>query len=521
MPEPALAAPRDERIRQIVAAILRIADRNFDTGLIPSPRRDETDAIIVGINAMATELAHVYADLDARVAERTALLERAGAELEVMAYTDPLTRLSNRSALMRGISHALDAHRRGEAAPVLMLLDLDAFKRINDTLGHAAGDEVLVAVGERLRGGVRPGDQISRLGGDEFAILLAGGCPSPMDLGRRLVRAINEESLVGGVALTLGASLGIAEAGTDHDPDQLLLEADTAMYEAKRSQRGKVKSFEPYMLHERRALAAMIAELRHALGAAQIFPAFQPIVDLTTGRWIGAEALCRWERPGHGLVEPRVFLQQAEDAGLLPELTATLLNSALEQLARWRSADLVPEDFAVHLNVSSPELHALGFPDMIRDALRAHGVPPRSLALEITEHRLMSGDTLDRYSLLALQQMGVSVHIDDFGTGYSSISYLSRLPIAGAKVDMELVKDIVADPRQRALLAAVRSLLDACALECIVEGVESAEQVRVLADLGFDRAQGFHFGRPATGTEFVVQLSAQAPPDSPMSGPPA
>ncbi|MFB0833942.1 putative bifunctional diguanylate cyclase/phosphodiesterase [Arthrobacter halodurans] len=496
----------DARIEQIVGAILGIADGRFDTGLEPGPCRDEIDAIMVGINSMASELERTYRDLDERVAERTALLEQARDKMQVLAYSDPLTGLANRTALIREIEHSLDRHRRGERAPVLMLLDLDAFKSINDTHGHAIGDRVLQIVAERLRSGLRDGDVIARLGGDEFAVLLAQGTPRPLELGRRLLQLINTEVDVQSIPVSPGASMGIAEATPGHDADLLLQEADTAMYVAKQQIRDKVQEFEPFMLYERQQRAALLADLRKALGTSEIYPVYQPIVDLATGGWVGAEALVRWRHPERGVVMPLQFLELAEEAGLLPRLTDQVLNAALGDLARWRSAGVVPDSFVVHVNVTPAELHMLNFPDLIRTALRRHGLPPESLGVEITEHNMLSGDSLDRYSLLALDRMGVHTNIDDFGTGYSSISYLNKLPVDGVKLDRSIIDGIPNDTQQLDLVEAVFGLINACGLECIVEGVETAEQSEALVRMGFRHAQGYFYCRPIPAAELEAGL---------------
>ncbi|MFJ6416693.1 putative bifunctional diguanylate cyclase/phosphodiesterase [Paeniglutamicibacter sp. NPDC091659] len=498
----------DPRIDQIVAAILKIADMDFDTGLRPGPRRDEIDAIIMGINAMASELKLTYTTLDHRVEVRTSMLEKARDQMELLAYTDPLTQLANRSALMRDIEIALQDLEDGGPAPILLLLDLDAFKSINDTHGHAVGDHVLRELSARLRSSVRSQDLIARLGGDEFAVLLRSQDHGAFELGQRIVRTVNEQMVVDGISLAPGASLGIAVAVAGQDADRLLLEADTAMYTAKQSRTSKVHEFEPYMLFERQQKAIMVADLRKALGTEQILPHYQSLVSLQDEIILGAELLVRWERPEYGLTPPGEFLAVAEEAGMMGAITEQLLDEALKDVSRWRTLGLVDDDFTVHLNVSSRELHLLGFPDIIRDALRRHGLPASTLALEITEDKLMTGDRLHKYTLLALRQMGVEVYIDDFGTGYSSISYLRQLPVAGVKIDKSLVDDADTDPQQEKLLMAVSYLIEACELACVVEGVETRGQADKLREMGFEYAQGYLFGKPMSSEDFTALLSA-------------
>lgn len=502
MTEPWTPERDDDRIPRIVDAILRIADMDFETLLRPSSQRDDIDAIIMGINAMAGDLEATYSTLDCRVAERTRQLEAARDQMELLAYADPLTRLANRSALTKEIKATLAEIGAETSAPLLMLLDLDAFKAINDTYGHTVGDKVLCQLAERLRGCVRSGDIVARLGGDEFAILVRAPEHHALVVGRRIVAAMNQEMIIDGIQFRPGASLGIAKASPDHSPESLVLEADTAMYVAKRSATENVVEFEPFMLFERREKADMLLDLRQGLGTKQFFPAYQAVISLDNEGIIGAEALVRWHRAGHGLMRPDQFLPAAEEAGMIGELTEYLLDRTLNDVKGWRTAKLVDDDFKVHLNVTSRELHDLGFADVVRTALRRHGLPAKVLALEITENRLMSGDNLHRYTLLALAKMGVEVFIDDFGTGYSSISYLQQLPVTGAKIDKSLVDAIATDPKQEAFLRAISDLIAACDLQCIVEGVESAEQSAKLKDMGFSTVQGFHYARPVDAAVF-------------------
>ncbi|WP_411730556.1 putative bifunctional diguanylate cyclase/phosphodiesterase [Paeniglutamicibacter sp.] len=496
----------DPRIRQIVDAILRIADMDFGTLLQPSRQRDEIDAIIVGINAMVGELQGAYSTLDRRVSERTHMLEIARDNMTKMAYTDQLTQLANRSALVREVDSAIEGIGEGQTAPILLLLDLDAFKSINDTYGHDMGDKMLRNLAARLSASVRSEDFVARLGGDEFAVLIPMPEHGAMEIGQRIVSAMNEIMIIDGIHLSPSASLGMVRAEANDAADQLLIEADTAMYVAKRSNTEKVVEFEPYMLHERRQRAQMITDLQSALGNNEFIPVYQGLHSLDGEGVLGAEALVRWQRKGHGLIGPGEFLHVAEESGMIGQLTECMLHRSLADLAGWRALGIVDAEFKVHLNVTSRELHHLGFPDLIRAALRLHDLPANVLALEITENRLMSGDNLHQYTLLALRNMGVEVFIDDFGTGYSSISYLRQLPVAGVKIDRSLVQDIAIDTKPQRFLRAIFDLINACDLQCVVEGVETSGQSDQLKAMGFGTVQGFLYGRPLEAKGFAEVL---------------
>lgn len=519
MIEPGLAGSGEPRLSQIVEAILRIADMDFETLLVPSPQRDEIDAIMVGINTMAAELAATYTTLDYRVEDRTRKLAAARDQMERLAFTDPLTGLANRSALILEIEKTAAGLEQDTAAPIVMLLDLDAFKSINDNYGHAVGDKVLCRMAERLRGCVRTEDVVARLGGDEFAVLIRMPEHGAMGVGQRIAAAMNEDMVIDDIHLSPGTSLGLVRATAGRAADQLLLEADTAMYAAKRSPRENVVEFEPFMLFERQQKAEMIANLRSALGTEEFIPAYQALVYLEDERISGAEVLVRWQRPGHGLMAPGEFLPTAEEAGMVGELTQYLLHRALRDVKQWREQGLVDDDFKVHLNVTSRELHQLEFADLVRAAVRQHDLPACILSIEITEDRLMSGDSLHQYTLRALRAMGVEVFIDDFGTGYSSISYLRQLPVSGVKIDKSLVADIAEDSRQVVFLRAIADLINACDLKCVVEGVETVEQSARLKAMNFKTVQGYLYGRPVVAAEFAKLLSARALAADPAAGP--
>lgn len=486
----------DPRIQEIVDAILKISAGDFSTELRPSMRRDDIDAIMVGIQAMAVRLTSTYEELDQRVQQRTALLESARDRLEILAYTDQLTSLANRAALLRAMESHLDSLRRNEPPATLFLLDLDSFKPINDTHGHNAGDRVLQEIARRLEASIRPGDLAARLGGDEFAILARVDVSEARALGLRLLKVLNRPVDIEAATITPGGSIGFCPAHQSLRAGDWLECADTAMYVAKRDPKHKVQQFEDYMLFERHRKARLSSDLRSALDCEELYPAYQPILDGETGTEIGVEALARWEHPQLGVLSPAIFLPLAAESGLMGRLTRHLLRCALEELQRWRQDGAVPEDFRVQVNVTPEELSDLAFPDMINELLRDYRIPPECLVIEVTEDRYISGDRLELYSLHALRAQGVRVFIDDFGAGYSSFGYLSKLPVAGVKIDRSITQGIDTDPRQCAVMKSVLDLAAACELECIVEGVETQQQAQALKHIGTPNTQGYLYGRP-------------------------
>ncbi|MGR6900041.1 EAL domain-containing protein [Glutamicibacter sp. V16R2B1] len=489
-------AEMDPRIQDIVDSILKIAGGDFAVSLRPSQQRDDIDAIMVGIKAMANRLSGTYEELEQRVRQRTHLLESARDKMEVLAYTDPLTSLANRAALMRELASQLDAAHRAEPVSTLFLIDLDDFKPINDIHGHNAGDRVLQEVATRLRQSVRPGDLATRLGGDEFAILARVDASAAKTMGQRLLQVLREPVEVGPANITPGGSIGFCVGHESLTAEQWLECADTAMYVAKRDPKEKVQQFEDFMLYERHRKALLSTELRTALASGQIHPAYQTVISVEDGAEVGVEALARWEHPELGELSPADFLPLAAESGLLSQLTTRLLDCALADLGQWRRGQRVSEDFRVQVNVTPSELTDLAFSDKVTQKLREHEIPPECLVIEVTEERYISGDRPELYSLRALRELGVRVFIDDFGAGYSSFGYLSKLPVAGVKVDRSITIGVDSDPKQRAVMQAVLDLAVACGLECIVEGVETEAEAAVLRTLGAHCLQGFLFGRP-------------------------
>ncbi|WP_212754486.1 putative bifunctional diguanylate cyclase/phosphodiesterase [Nakamurella aerolata] len=500
----------DQRMAQVLQLIVDLATGRLDARLEPSHAHDELDAVITGINMLAEELQEVYGDLESRVAERTQMLRQAQSELERLALRDPLTGLANRSLVGDRIAQALAWGERGARFPAVLLLDLDGFKTINDSLGHTAGDAVLVEVARRLSTVARPMDTVARLGGDEFALVIPDTTAEQAEeVAAAALESLKEPLLVHGRSVWALASIGIRVGAAGETTDMLLRDADTAMYEAKTSGRGRAMVYQESMHSMVQRRLRVVSELGSAIRSSELRLVYQPIVDLASGRTVAVEALVRWHHPHRGLIMPDDFIPVAEDSGLVVDLGYWVAEAAIKQVSEWQSL-LDDDDFRVYLNVSPVELRRPGLSEYLRDNLERFGVPTNRLALEISETALMSQDVAGLLALKGIEELGVSLEIDDFGTGYSSIAYLRQLPVDTVKVDRSLITEVTDDPRQRVFVGAVLQLIHSVGCRAVVEGVEEREQAEVLFDLGCERAQGFYFGRPMSPEAMTSRLALQA-----------
>lgn len=500
----------DPRLSQLLDGIVRLASGDLQSRIEVSPARDELDAIIMGTNLLAEDLQIIYEELEQRVEVRTQLLHEAHREMQKMAMQDPLTGLANRSALLAALKSSRDGDDGLPTQPVVLLLDLDAFKSINDTLGHAAGDEVLITVAERIRTAVRATDVVGRLGGDEFAIVMpATSVDQAAIVAQRILAALKEPIELPDRTIRCGASMGLSIGEARRTPEDLLMEADVAMYASKAEGQNRLHVFEPGLLLVRRLRSQLLDDLRAAIKGEGLMLHYQPVVELDTGRIEGVEALVRWNHPSRGLIMPDEFIPLAEDAGLISELGLWVLTTAVGQLRTWIDAGVVVDSrFSVRINISATDLQSLQFIEDVRGVLKDTGVRPEQVVLELTEVAIVKGNELDRYSLGGLRGLGVGIEIDDFGTGYSSISYLRRLPVDRVKVDRSLIVGLGTDPSQPPLVAAVLQLVRACGLEAVWEGVETAEQAEHLRSLGCLSAQGYFFSKPVP-PENIPELLAR------------
>lgn len=451
------------------------------------------------------------------VRERTLELARSHAQLQQLAHYDTLTGLVNRNRWSELARAVLDSAQREGRQVAIIYLDLDRFKHVNDSLGHAQGDRLLQAVAQRLQGCLRGRDVAARFGGDEFVVLLpwVKGREGAAVVARKIARVLDASIELDGARVRIGASLGVALFPDDGaDLDTLLRHADTAMYAAKAAGRNQWRFFEPSMqTHVSRRLQLESA-LREALAdpsGSGLRLAFQPQVAARDGRLVGLEALLRWQHPVLGTVPPAEFVRVAEEAGIVDRLGHWVLRQALAQLARWRADD--PAGFAavrVAVNVSAHEFAHADFVAQVRQALDGAGLPAQALELEITESLLVQGRTDVIERLHALQTLGVRLSLDDFGTGYSSLGYLKRLPIGTLKIDRGFVEGIPADPDSVAIVRATLSMAHDLGLEVVAEGVETPAQRDFLRAHGCAALQGWLYARALAADEVPHWLARHA-----------
>ncbi len=420
-------------------------------------------------------------------------------ERERQAMHDPLTGLPNRAQL-RSKVEAICSDPKSSTKAAVMIVDLDHFKEINDTLGHHIGDALIRAVGERLAGLVREADTVARLGGDEFALVANGADESAArELANRISRALRDPFLVSDISLDIQASIGIALAPLHgEDSETLLRRADVALYTAKES-RGCFALYSPDAdLHTPQRLA-LLGDLRRGVDNNELTLHYQPQCDVRTGQVVGVEALVRWQHPDLGLLMPEQFISTAENTGLIEPLTMQVLELAVSQLSRWLKDGLA---LRMAVNLSVRHLTNLELPTHVADVLRRYGVPPTALTLEVTESTIMADPSRAIAVLSRLREYGVRLAIDDFGTGYSSLSYLRRLDVDELKIDRSFVSKMAGANGDAVIVRSTIELGHNLGLRVVAEGVESAEVWRQLLPLGCDLVQGFYLGAPMTGEQF-------------------
>ncbi len=428
------------------------------------------------------------------------ITERKEAEFALahQAGHDALTGLPNRVLLTDRLRQAVLAIGNTGHRPAVLFVDLDRFKVVNDSLGHSAGDRLLVAMADRIRPVIRPTDTVARLGGDEFVVLVPD-CTGPaqaLEIAERIRAAVAPPVSLDGNEFYVTTSIGIAIAdGLGASPERLLADADVAMYEAKRRGGNRAELFSSALRRPVMQRVAVESELHRALETGCIVPYYQPIVRLDTKEVLAVEALARWLHPVRGVLGPDAFIEVAEETGLIRVLGQQVLAQACDDLRRFNAG----RDLALGLSVncSVRELDGAGLLDSVRRALEASGLPGHMLNLEITESLFMEDLRQILPVLRELRSLGVGLTIDDFGVGYSSLSYLRQVPVTALKIDRSFVSNLSTDAEARAIVAALVPMAHVLELKVVAEGVETEENARLLEDLGCDFAQGFLYGRPA------------------------
>ncbi|GAB2495274.1 putative bifunctional diguanylate cyclase/phosphodiesterase [Arenimonas alkanexedens] len=481
-------------ISGLAEAAARIEQGRYTEVQVKSDRQDEIGELVRAFSRMSESVA------------------RHDRDIRRMAYTDSLTGLSNRLAFREALDDRLLTLQAGSGELALLFVDLDDFKRVNDTLGHEAGDEVLGQLSMRIRmaverlGGV--GAEIARFGGDEFIVLFMADDirTSSGHLAEALIEEIQRPLVLRGRQVFLGASVGITLFPFDATgAGQLLKNADIAMYQAKVAGKGCYRFYSKAMDQAVERRVQLEEELRGAWERGELSLHYQPIYRLADRRLMGAEALCRWQHPRLGVVPPSVFIEVAEQSGLIEALGRHVLVQACQDAANWAQPDREPP--FVSVNISPRQLRTGDLPDVVASALAATGVLPRQLHLELTETAVL-GDEVQASALLSrLRATGVKVWLDDFGTGFSGLSHLRRVPVDGVKIDRSFVADVLRDPDDLALTSAIIAMAHSLGITVVAEGIESEGQYEVLRERGCDQGQGFWLGRPMPADEMLRRFA--------------
>jgi diguanylate cyclase (GGDEF)-like protein len=471
----------------------------------------------LGLLVVTLATAVYDAHLQSRARIQAQRLEQANAKLQHQATHDALTGLPNRllfiDRLGREIAHA---ERDGHVFAILVV-DLDRFKVINDTLGHAAGDQLLNEIAERLSSAIRSADTVARTGGDEFLLLLTDirEAPDAAVIATKIISALEKSLRIGGTEVHASASIGISMYPADgSDSDTLVAHADEAMYFAKQAGRNSFKFFSPGMSVFSRERLDLESELRRALPMKQFEVHYQPKIDIATGRMNSVEALLRWRHPTRGIVGPLEFLPIAEETGLMLSIGEWVLREACRQARQWQREGL--PFLRISVNISPIHFRQSKFLEIVRSALLDHDLEPQYLEIELTETTVMDHAENSVYILEELSRMGVIVSIDDFGTGYSSMSYLRRFPIDKLKIDRSFISEMTNNSDAASIVKAIISLAHSLRLKVVAEGVETAEQLTQLRELGCDQFQGFYRSAaivPGEIGEFVQKNPVALLPD--------
>jgi len=510
---------RDAVTEALDAEFGRLADEHGIRGAWSTPIFASSDQRVLGTFATYLDEPRLPTSAEEAVVDSVlhlaaVAIERTQFEYQLaqQAHHDPLTRLPNRALFGELLEHSLRRAQRSGASVAVLFLDLDRFKVVNDSLGHDVGDELLVALGQRLAGVLRPGDVVARFGGDEFTVLCEDLEPGVADrqsiaVAERLIDALREPFLVGGEEQFVSASVGIAISMTGIErPEALLRDADAAMYRAKERGKGRCEVFDEQMRDRARQRHETENALHRAVAREEFRVFFQPIVSLDHGTCIGVEALARWQHPDRGLLTPADFLGAAEETGLVVPVGAWVLERACAQAVEWRNALPSTTSLRLSVNLSARQLVHAELADVVATVLGSTGLQPEALCVEITETVLMEDIEAGVAAVKALKALGVRVSIDDFGTGYSALGYLRQFPVDDVKIDRTFVERLGTEPEDAAIVAAVVSLGHALGVTVTGEGVETDAQLEILRDLGVDAAQGYLFAPPQPPADLTPRL---------------
>jgi len=489
-------------IRQLADAAQEIESGNYNAAMPASGRNDEVGDLMRAFGRMGDSIA------------------RHDRDIRRMAYTDALTGLANRLAFRESLDQRLMQLRGAGRQLALLFADIDDFKRVNDTLGHDAGDEVLVQFANRVRAALAQysddGESLlARFGGDEFVILLQGGDAPGRDarslasgLAELLVAELGRPIVVQGRQVFLGTSIGVTLFPDDAAGATMLMKnGDIAMYQAKVAGKSCYRFYSRAMDQAVERRVRMEQDLRGAWERGELSVAYQPIYRLADGKLVGAEALLRWQHPEQGSVAPAVFIDVAEQSGLIETIGPEVLRAACIDAMRWHTEFARGEGLFVSVNVSPRQLHSGALPDQVAGILRDTGLPASQLHIELTETAVI-GDEAHASALLSrLRSSGVKVWLDDFGTGFSGLSHLRRVPVDGVKIDRSFVSDVLRDPDDLALTTAIIAMAHSLGIVVVAEGVEKEGQYAILRERGCDLAQGYWIGHPVNVQEFVGLLA--------------
>ena len=446
------------------------------------------------------------------------LSKAASDQIKNLAFYDPLTHLPNRRMLLERLAQALPAAGASGHHGALMIIDLDDFKTLNETLGHSTGDLLLQKVATRLHACLRQGDTVARLGGDEFVVLVEGLSAQPREaaaqseaLAAKVLAALNRPYQLGGRQCHSTPSIGITlfRAGMHSQADEVLMQADIAMYQAKQAGRNGMRFFDQSMQDSISDRARLENELRHAIDTQQFELHYQVQVDCLQ-RPVGAEALIRWRQPDGSAVSPARFIPLAEETGMILQLGQWVLESACAQLRAWRG-DPAMSGLTLAINVSARQFHQRDFCEQVCSAVQRYGVDPALLKLELTEGLLLDNTDDTIASMQALRSLGVRFSLDDFGTGYSSLQYLKRLPLDQLKIDQSFVRDLVNDSNDQAIVLTIIAMARSLKLDVIAEGVETDAQCALLGQLGCQSYQGYLFGKPMPAPALAELVGSDFP----------